>query len=123
MIGTLGLLHLVSEKPEYAIKNIGLLKSSAKPWLSAFLLLLFKSTVGVNFVNEFAEGSTQQYITLGSIRSFCFKYPGDKIVMDFNAHISSIFNKINANNYQVQKLKSLRDTLLPKLMSGQVVVH
>tara|TARA_B110000037_G_C17002212_1_gene457728 strand:- start:722 stop:973 length:252 start_codon:yes stop_codon:yes gene_type:complete len=44
-------------------------------------------------------------------------------ILDFNNNVQAIFNKIQTNNSQVQSLTKTRDTLLPKLMSGQVRVN
>jgi type I restriction enzyme S subunit len=122
MIGTLGLIHYVDEEPVFAIKNIGLFKSSQKPEFAKFLYLLLKSPIGKDFVYENADGSTQEYISLGNLRSFTFYYPGDKILHDFNKLIEPYFCKLFQNKIQIRKLSKLRDTLLPKLFSGEVKV-
>ena len=44
-------------------------------------------------------------------------------ILDFNNNVQAVFNKIQTNNSQVQSLTKTRDTLLPKLMSGQVRVN
>jgi type I restriction enzyme S subunit len=41
---------------------------------------------------------------------------------NFERAISPTFEKIKANQKQIQTLEKLRDTLLPKLMSGEVRV-
>jgi len=41
---------------------------------------------------------------------------------NFNKAMTPIFDKIIANNAEIQTLEKLRDTLLPKLMSGEVRV-
>jgi type I restriction enzyme S subunit len=122
MIGTLGLLHLVVEKPDYAIKNIGLFKSSQKPWFSRFLLLLLKSPVGKNYIYENADGSTQEYISLGSLRKFSFNYPGEERIRAFDNQVEPLLNKVKHNSAQIRTLSKTRDSLLPKLMSGMVRV-
>lgn len=45
--------------------------------------------------------------------------PFDKVVA-FNDYCKSIFNQVFANGKQSEQLASLRDTLLPKLMSGEI---
>jgi type I restriction enzyme, S subunit len=45
------------------------------------------------------------------------------LILDFNKNVKAVFNKIQTNNSQVQSLTKTRDTLLPKLMSGQVRVN
>ena len=44
-------------------------------------------------------------------------------ILDFNKNVRAVFNKIQTNNTQIQSLKKTRDTLLPKLMSGQIRVN
>jgi type I restriction enzyme S subunit len=122
MIGTLGLIYLVTEKPDYAIKNIGLFKSSQQPWFSKFLYLLLKSPIGITFAREFADGSTQEYITLTNLRNLEFKSPGIGRIKEFDKEIGPLFLKIKANQIQIHLLTQLRDDLLPKLMNGEIRV-
>lgn len=123
MIGTLGLIYYVQDEPDYAIKNIGLFKSSQKPEFAKFLYLLLKSPLGKKFIYESADGSTQEYITLGSLRDFEFKFPGDTTIKEFNEAVKLYFERMFANNNQIRTLIRLRDTLLPKLMSREVRVE
>ena len=44
-------------------------------------------------------------------------------ILDFSNTVQAIFNKIQTNNSQIQSLTKTRDTLLPKLISGQVRVN
>lgn len=48
--------------------------------------------------------------------------PKIKIINYFHQTIGPVFSKIRLNNSQIQTLSSLRDTLLPKLMKGEVRV-
>ena len=50
------------------------------------------------------------------------KYPKE-LVLKFNSIAESYFRKINQNNVQKSTLNNLRDSLLPKLMSGEVTVE
>lgn len=47
----------------------------------------------------------------------------EESILDFNKNVKAVFNKIQSNNSQIQSLAKTRDTLLPKLMSGQVQVN
>jgi len=42
---------------------------------------------------------------------------------NFQAKTEHLFNKIKKNQSQIRTLEKLRDTLLPKLMSGEVRVE
>ena len=50
------------------------------------------------------------------------KIPSEKTISEFNEHSDSIFVKIKKNVNQISSLTQLRDTLLSKLMSGEVRV-
>ncbi|MBI5634659.1 MAG: restriction endonuclease subunit S [Nitrospirae bacterium] len=47
--------------------------------------------------------------------------PFDKL-KQYNTHCASLFEKLKQNNSQIGTLTRLRDTLLPKLMSGEIRV-
>jgi type I restriction enzyme S subunit len=44
------------------------------------------------------------------------------VVVSFESVVSHLMQKIRANDYQAQTLETLRDTLLPKLLSGELRV-
>jgi type I restriction enzyme S subunit len=45
-----------------------------------------------------------------------------EIYLSFYENVSILFEKIDKNKLQIQTLEKLRDTLLPKLMSGEIRV-
>ena len=123
MIGTIGSIHLEqSSEINYAIKNIGLFKTSQNSDWAYYTFLWLKSSFGQDFIHEHRSGSTQEYISLGSLRSIVFICPPTELHRKFNEIVNSYFNKININTLQIRTLEKLRDTLLPKLMSGEVRV-
>lgn len=123
MIGTIGLIYLEKSKYiNYAIKNIGLFKTSQNPKWTYFTYSWLKSDLGQDFIFQNRSGSTQEYISLGGLRSIVFYYRDEKQVEEFNAKVHKLFEKVYLNQMQIQTLEKLRDTLLPKLMSGEVRV-
>ncbi len=121
MIGTIGLIFYERAKEiRYAIKNIGLFKTSQNPEWAIYTYLWLKSPIGRQYIDEHKSGSTQEYVSLGSLRGITFQEPPETLLAEFNQMVSSWFSKIYSNQIQIQTLESLRDTLLPKLMSGEV---
>ena len=51
------------------------------------------------------------------------RYPPDFLMDDFESVIKPLFDKISTNNEEFRTLAELRDTLLPKLMRGEVRVR
>ncbi|WP_199556752.1 restriction endonuclease subunit S [Enterobacter kobei] len=124
MIGTIGSTHIeLSDKINYAIKNVGLLKTSQNHDWKFYTYLWLLSSEGKDFIHATKSGSTQEYISLGSLRSIVFNKPDNNTLRKFNNIAEIHFNKIYKNNKQIITLEKLRDTLLPKLMIGEVRVQ
>jgi Restriction endonuclease S subunits len=69
------------------------------------------------------KGSVINYITKDMIEDFKFSLPKDRTsIIDKLLYFDSIYEKVDANTSQIQTLEKLRDTLLPKLMSGEIRV-
>lgn len=68
------------------------------------------------------QGSAQPNISGSDIMSISCIYPKDDIINNFNDICSPIFEKIIINQQENNKLAQLRDTLLPKLLSGEIDV-
>ncbi|MEI3895171.1 MULTISPECIES: restriction endonuclease subunit S [unclassified Bacillus (in: firmicutes)] len=68
------------------------------------------------------SGSAQPNISPTGIETIKIILPSVQILEEFNSLVTGIFEKITENEYQNVKLGSLRDILLPKLMSGEIRV-
>ncbi len=72
--------------------------------------------------NNFCTGTTMQAINNKDTKLIEFVLPDDKTITQFNSIAKPMFKKIYYNNREIKKLQRLRDTLLPKLMSGEIDV-
>jgi type I restriction enzyme S subunit len=71
-------------------------------------------------------GSTSSIVTSinsAMIKEMTISIPDVDTMTNFQNITESYFNKIKANQSQIRTLEKLRDTLLPKLMSGEVRVE
>lgn len=66
------------------------------------------------------RGSTQPLITQGDMKKVVVLVPDENTLAKFEEFAGSLMLKWEANNKENVKLASLRDTLLPKLMSGEL---
>lgn len=124
MIGTVGVLHLVLEdKIDFAIKNIGLFKSSNRTDLFEYLYLYLNSSFIKEYLEARTSGSTQQYLTLDTLRNIPVVIPSDNVITEFKKLVNPIIMQIKTNDNESLSLSKLRDTLLPKLMSGEINVN
>lgn len=69
------------------------------------------------------NGSVFQEISKSVFRTLSFTCPPLDLVKKFCHMIEPLFQKICFNQQQIRTLEKLRDTLLPKLMSGEVRVR
>ena len=72
--------------------------------------------------NNFCTGTTMQAINNKDTKLIEFVLPDDEILNKFNLIAKPLFKKIYYNNQEINQLQNLRDTLLPKLMSGEIDV-
>ena len=68
------------------------------------------------------RGSTQPLITQGDIKKVSVLVPDTETLAKFETFAGTMMNQWEANKQENVKLASLRDTLLPKLMSGELDV-
>lgn len=123
MIGTVGNLYFVHNLDiDFAIKNIGLFKTSEKPDLAYFLYFSIASKEISDYYTKRLAGSTQQYLTLEVLRQTPILMPDEITLTKFNKTAKVLYAKIQENQLQIQTLTQTRDTLLPKLMSGKLEI-
>ena len=82
-----------------------------------FMYLWLKTNM--NLIISSANGSTFLEISKGSFKKIKCVIPTKDKLDDFDVVIKSIFDKLLLNTEQIRTLEETRDSLLPKLMSGQ----
>lgn len=89
-----------------------------------FIYLLLTDSEMTVFLHSIAEGSTSTYPSLkpSDLSSISFQLPPHDKIDKFAKFAQSSWDKIEKNHIQIRTLEKLRDTLLPKLMSGEVRV-
>ena len=123
MIGTVGLVSLIIEDDiDFAVKNVGIFKTSLQKDYIYFIFSYLLSSSTQNYVKSHLAGTTQKYISLGELRNLKIKIPNEKILASFNNLVHPIYQKIIYNTNEIKILTQLRDTLLPKLLSGEIDV-
>lgn len=75
-----------------------------------------------NELRQLADGSVQDNLNTDLLKNYIFKLPPIKKIIKFDEQTQKLIKRISLNEYQINTLEKLRDTLLPKLMSGEVRV-
>lgn len=68
------------------------------------------------------RGSTQPLITQGDMNKVAILIPDKETLSNFETLVGHLMRKYEANRLENDKLAELRDSLLPKLMSGELDV-
>ena len=82
-------------------------------------LYLFFSLTNIKSI---VTGAVQQKVSQGNLKSASAIIPSESILGDFDKLIQPLFSKIRNLRGENASLAALRDSLLPKLMSGELDV-
>jgi len=86
-----------------------------------FLYLLFKK-IRPELLNQ-GNGSIFTNLKTDILKEYAIPIPDNRTLQLFDEKVKPMFEKLLKNTIQIRTLEKLRDTLLPKLMSGELRVH
>jgi type I restriction enzyme S subunit len=72
--------------------------------------------------HDLITGSAQHQITINSLSRHSLIVPHQNLIDRFTEQVVRLHQQKNVNNGQSETLQQLRDTLLPKLLSGEIRV-
>lgn len=85
-------------------------------WFHQFISLPFQQQLAKRTI----QGATVNRIPLTEFPSFFVLDPDGAIKIAFEHHATSVWERIHSTQSQIAELEKLRDTLLPKLISGEL---
>ena len=113
MIGTVGNPVIVDLEPEFAIKNVALIKFKENSRvLNTFVKALLESDYFDNSVISKVRGGTQKFLSLGDIRKLEICLPPIKVQESFKEFV----DQVNKSKVAVQKALDEAQTLFDSLM-------
>ena len=117
--GTVGKYCILSEPMTYSQSNYGIKPKFKDCFFFTYLLV----SNSVEELNSAAYGSVFDTITTNTFKGIEISIPTEEEIQSFEVRVRDYFLKILNNQTQIHTLSQLRDTLLPKLMSGEVRVN
>ena len=112
-----------SKKYETLIISTDIVKVEPVSYLTKqYLYFLMKSNEFKHYCLGASNGTTVLHLSKSALPDYDFRLPEYGIVEKFTKVVEPILIKMSSNQAQIIQLESLRDTLLPKLMSGTVRV-
>ncbi|MCF8087188.1 MAG: restriction endonuclease subunit S [Desulfotignum sp.] len=114
--GTIGFVCLRQEPYVPIVRLISIIPNDN--FISSKYLYLWAKSQDI-----MGTGTTQQQLTVPDFSRTSFIIPPLEKMKKFTNYVDTFFVKMKFNETQISTLEKLRDTLLPKLMSGEVRVE
>lgn len=90
------------------------------PTMSSYLFHYFKGDRGQHALRSIVTGSAQLKFNKTNLRSLKLLIPPDDVLATFEQATGPLLSSVDENHAQSRTLASLRDTLLPRLITGQL---
>jgi len=114
--GTVGKYCLLSEPMVFSQSNYGIKPKYKDCFFFTYLLIAYS----VEELQASAYGSVFDTITTNTFKGQKISCPNTNEILKFEEKIKPYFEKIYSNQTQIRTLTQTRDSLLPKLMSGEI---
>ncbi|MGL2963869.1 restriction endonuclease subunit S [Flavobacterium sp. RSB2_4_14] len=121
-VGTIGVSWLVDGFEDFYFKdgNLTWLKKYKTILKGEYFHLWLNSENGKNQIDGEVIGSTQKALTISSLRNFKILFPNQDVYKQIGNEFVNYYELMQSNLIEIKSLTQLRDTLLPKLISGEV---
>lgn len=97
---------------------IGVLENENAPY--EFIFPFVKESIQELISHQ--TGGAQQHINKDNVESLSIVMPQSSVLSDYKDKVSSLYQRISNLCKENQTLSTLRDTLLPKLMNGEIEI-
>ena len=123
-VGDVGSVFLCPklDKPMTLGNNIIMLRTEQKN-LQYYLYIWFKWLYGQSLIQGIKGGSAQPKFNKTDFKNLPIFLPDDALLEQFHQTVKPMFELIDRNNAESQSLIATRDTLLPKLMNGEIDIQ
>ena len=115
-VGTLGNIFIVNERAWLSDNTLVIKVPASQNFYFVYFTLKMADLGSMNV------GSTQPLIRQSEVKEIQVLAPDSNLLEQFHTVCEVLFEKLEQNKQQITKQEKLRDTLLPKLMSGDVRV-
>jgi len=122
LTGNVGRVCLVDEERLLLNQRVAKLHSrNDDNW--AFTYVLFRQASFRSLLEETAKGTAQPNLSPIETAQLSIKIPPSQKLMKFDEVATPMLRRVLLNKRSIREITALRDTLLPKLMSGEVRVE
>ncbi len=122
--GTLGRFALIDDSvlPANTNQAVAIIRANQSKVTPEYLYSFFLGNWHIDYYTKRIQQAVQANLSLGTIKSLPIPILSDKAMSEYLGIISPIIAMTKANELEITKLRTMRDALLPQLMSGQLDV-
>ena len=122
--GTLGRFAFVCEDllPANTNQAVAIIRADTSKINSVTLYSFFVGGLHLDFYTKNIQQAVQANLSLATIKALPLSLPPKETLDEYSALIEPLFERVFHNYAESQRLATFRDTLLPRLMSGELSV-
>ncbi|EOT29209.1 restriction endonuclease subunit S [Enterococcus saccharolyticus] len=122
-IGTLGLVAVIRKRDLPIAVHYNFINFKTKDVSFQFFYFTLKSDFFQSQYHGIKKASVQEYVTLDEVKKLKLVFPTNReIFKNFEKKFIDMYELINNKQEETESLIKIRDSLLPKLMSGEIRV-
>lgn len=119
MIGTIGNLALIRKEPDFAIKNVALIKYTGDIGYQ-YLYQALQADCVTRQLSTGMDGGTQKFVSLKKIRELDIPFPKEYEQQKIGVYFSKLDNLITLHQRKLEKIKKFKKGVMQKLFSQEV---
>jgi type I restriction enzyme S subunit len=85
-----------------------------------FLLMHLSSKEVIDYTTGFSNGTKMPRTNWGDLGSYKLVAPPQELILRYNTIVSEMFSTIKNSIFEMKSLSQIRDSLLPRLISGEI---
>jgi type I restriction enzyme S subunit len=120
MIGTIGTPVLVDQEPNFAIKNVALIKFAHNSPMAIYVKHLLSSHYFDYVIGQKSRGGTQQFISLGDLRKFPLLLPPKERQIDFVNVVTTVGKTLSKSFISRNHSDHLLNALIHRAFRGEL---
>ena len=114
MIGTIGNMALIRTEPDFAIKNVALIKNT-KQINYLYLYHFLHSSFIEKQLSFGVDGGTQKFVSLGNIRNLDIVYPSEAEQIKLGGYFEQLDHLITLHQRKCNQAKKFKKYMLQKM--------
>lgn len=119
MIGTIGNIALIRNEPDFAIKNVALIKDT-KQINYLYLYHFLQSNNTTKQLTNSMDGGTQKFIALGNIRNLDVDIPSDEEQERLGQYFENLDHLITLHQRKCDKYSNIKKGMMSDLLKGKI---